>query len=60
MISPEKVTDDKARSQMFMDACDQIRVAFRMTTSEELYLIGRIFEVTKFEMQEETGKRGTE
>ena len=45
---------------MFMDACDQIRVAFRMTTSEELYLIGRIFEVTKFEMQEETGKRGTE
>ena len=60
MISPEKVTDDKVKSQMFMDACDRIRAAFGMTTSEELYLIGRIFEVTKFEMQEETGKRGTE
>lgn len=52
MISPEKVTDDKGRSQMFMDACDQIRVAFRMTMSEELYLIGRIFEIIEFEMIE--------
>lgn len=52
MILPEKVTDDKGKSQMFMDACDRIRAAFRMTMSEELYLIGRIFEVIKFEMIE--------
>lgn len=52
MLTPEIVADDKKKSQMFMRGIDNIRGAFNMDTAEGLYLMGRIFEIIKFEMLE--------